>query len=250
MNEEKHWNGIGSGYNDEIFDVFKSDRRNRLSYFFRKHSNTVKTAIDFGCGTGKSFRFLAPAFKSILALDISEELLAQAASTKHKNIQFRHADLTNPRLRLPKADFGFCCNVVMLTKPEQNDRMFRNIRKSLKNGGTALFVIPSFESALLSANRLIDWYGREGVRPSEIAEDELAYFRGNKRDVIQGLIQIDGVVTKHYTEPELHLLMEKAGFRITALEHLEYEWDTEFSSPPKWMKAPYPWDWVMEVACR
>jgi hypothetical protein len=26
---------------------------------------------------------------------------------------------------------------------------------------------------------------------------------------------------------------------------LEYGWKTEFSHPPRWMKAPFPWDWLV-----
>ena len=30
---------------------------------------------------------------------------------------------------------------------------------------------------------------------------------------------------------------------IRRIEKLEYAWDIEFFSPPKWMKDPFPWDW-------
>jgi SAM-dependent methyltransferase len=248
MNEEKHWDSIGPAYNDEIFDVFRSDRNKRLPFYFRKHADKSHQAIDFGCGTGKSFRYLSPLFGKLLALDISNELLAIARKAPYDNISFRHADLTATGLRLPPADFAFCCNVVMLPKQEQNERMFLNIRKSLTKKGRAVLVLPSFESVLLSTKRLIDWYRKEGVKPQEIAEDELSVFKGKKRDIIQGLVQIDGVVTKHYTDPELRIMLEESGLVITALERLEYDWNTEFGSPPKWMQAPYPWDWLVE--CR
>jgi SAM-dependent methyltransferase len=248
MNEEKHWDTIGSAYNAEIFDVFKSDKKKRLAFYFRKHANQNHLAIDFGCGTGKSFRYLAPSFGKVLALDISKELLAIARTLPYHNINFKHADLTRTNLRLPPADFAFCCNVIMLPRQEQNERMFLNIRKSLKKKGTAILVLPSFESVLLSTKRLMDWYRREGVMPEAIAEDELSYFSGRKRDILQGLVRIDGVVTKHYTDPEIRIVLEKAGLTVTALERLEYDWSTEFTSPPKWMKDPYPWDWL--VACK
>jgi SAM-dependent methyltransferase len=248
MNEERHWNTIGSKYNEEIFDVFESDRKKRLSVYFRKHANKSHTAIDFGCGTGKSFPHLAPLFGKILAIDISTELLSIAKSSGYSNISFKREDLTNPSLRLPPADFAFCCNVVMLPEPRKNEQMLKNIRKSLKRGGVALFVMPSFESVLLATRRMMDWYRLEGVGPNDVPDDELNYYRGTKRDILQGLIQIDKVVTKHYTEPEIQIMMEHAGFRVNMVEHLEYEWNTEFSDPPKWMKEPYPWDWLVECS--
>jgi len=99
---------------------------------------------------------------------------------------------------------------------------------------------------MFSAWRMIDWYKQEGVKPSDIPASELAYFSGRKTDLLQGIIKIDGVPTKHYAESELIVLLKQSGLAITALEKLTYDWDTEFSSPPAWMKDPYPWDWLVE----
>jgi hypothetical protein len=95
---------------------------------------------------------------------------------------------------------------------------------------------------------MIDWYKREGVAPKEIDPEDLAYFKGAKTDLLQGLFHIDGVLTKHYAQPELEVILNRANLQLTALEKLEYGWETEFASPPAWMKAPYPWDWLVE--CR
>ena len=43
MNEKAHWDNIATRYNEEIFDVFKSDRDKRLAHYFRKHSNRTNT---------------------------------------------------------------------------------------------------------------------------------------------------------------------------------------------------------------
>ena len=124
--------------------------------------------------------------------------------------------------------------------------MLRNIQKSLKKDGNAVIVIPSIESIMFSSWRLIDWYDKEGVKPEEIPSSEMAYFKGSKADIIQGIIYIDGVATKHYSHPEIQVLFERANLSITSIEKLEYNWDSEFSGPPSWMNAPYPWDWLVE----
>jgi hypothetical protein len=85
------------------------------------------------------------------------------------------------------------------------------------------------------------------VRPGEIIADEFDGFEGTRRDLIQGLVKIDGVVTKHYSLPELELILPQAGFVIKSIQRLEYDWTTEFSKPPSWMKGPYPWDWLVEL---
>lgn len=245
MNEKKHWDTIASNYNTEIFDVFKSDRKKKLPRYFKKHANREHHAIDFGCGTGKAFPFLSPIFKDILAIDISSEILSFAKKSPYSNITFKRLDLSRS-LKLSKSDFIFCCNVIMLPEVKKNEVMIRNIEKSLNINGSALLVMPSLDSILFSMWRLIDWYKKEGVPPEKIPSSELSYVKGSKTDILQGIIHIDGVATKHYSASELQVLFTQAGLTITSLEKLEYEWNTEFAAPPDWMREPYPWDWLVE----
>lgn len=246
MDQEKHWDKIGAGYDSEIFDVFESDRLQKLPALFAKYGDRDHRAIDFGCGTGKALRFLASAFREVLAIDISSELLGIAKQLHHNNVTFRQHDLTRA-LKTPAADFAFCCNVIMLPDMTGNLKMLTNIRKSLRPGGAAVLVLPSLDSFFYSAMRMMEWYKREGTPPDEIISSEFDGFRASKRQLIQGLVSIDGVTTKHYSLPELELILPRAGFTIKSIERLEYDWTTEFTKPPRWMKDPYPWDWVLEL---
>ncbi|MBL0740193.1 class I SAM-dependent methyltransferase [Chryseolinea lacunae] len=247
MNEESHWNTIASNYNTEIFDVFKSDKNGVLPRYFDKHANLHHHAIDFGCGTGKAFPHLSPRFKNILALDISAECLGIARQRNHSNIVFKRADLTQRGVKLPEVEFVFCCNVIMLPERDKNVKMFQNISRALRPGGTAVVIVPSLDSVLLSSLRLIDWYKSEGVSVEDIPASDIDYFKNNKREFVQGIVHIDRVPTKHYTPAELELIMQQTDVRINMLEKVEYEWTTEFNEPPEWMKAPYPWDWLIEL---
>ena len=244
MNEEKHWDTIGENYSDEIFDVFKSNKNGKLQSYFKKNANTAYTATDFGCGIGKAFQYLAPCFKKVLAIDISENLLEIARSKEYPNISFKRLDLTESDLRLPATDFAFCCNVAILPDLAKNVSIIQNIHKSLRTNGKAIIVVPSLESALFSSWRLIDWYKQEGVNADEIPKDELHVRSGI--ETAQGLIYIDGVPTKHYLQSELEALFSSINFSINIIDKLKYDWSTEFDSPPAWMKEPYPWDWLVE----
>jgi len=246
MDQEKHWNTIAPSYEDEIFDVFNSDKNKILPVYFKKHGNKSHRAIDFGCGVGKAFPYLAPLFKEILALDISAECLATAKKRPFNNVSFKRADLSNPKLKLAPAEFAFCCNVIMLPEVERNLVMFKNIQKALNPGGHAVIVIPSFESIFYSSWQLIRMYEKDGVGVNDIPASEFAYYKAGKRDLVRGIMHINGVPTKHYAQPELEVLFRQAGLRITALEKVEYDWSTEFNSPPTWMNDPYPWDWLVE----
>jgi SAM-dependent methyltransferase len=248
MNQERHWNTIGERYKDEIFDVFTNDKNQVLQRYFKKYANSKHTAIDFGCGIGKAFSYLCPLFGKVIGTDISSKLLAQAKKQPFKNIEIIKADLAKPSKPFTPASFAFCCNVIMLPEADKNAGIFRTIQQSLKKEGRAIIVIPSIESMMFSSWRLIDWYKQEGVEAKAISSSELNYFKGSKRDLVQGKVYIDGVPTKHYSREELEVITQKAGLTITAIEKIEYNWDTEFAEPPAWMGAPYPWDWMIE--CR
>src|SRR5882672_5648987 len=147
MDEEKHWNRIAPSYHAEIFDVFQSDTKKVLTKYFKKHTSLKHHAVDFGCGNGKAFSHLAPRFKNVLGLDISQKLLNQAKALPYNNVSLKQADLTRV-LRVPKADFIFCCNVAILPEVETNVAIIKNIQRTLKPGGHALVVIPSLESII------------------------------------------------------------------------------------------------------
>jgi 2-polyprenyl-3-methyl-5-hydroxy-6-metoxy-1,4-benzoquinol methylase len=248
MDQQVHWNNIAGKYDDEVFDVFKSDKNQVLTRYFRKHSDNKKTATDFGCGIGKAFEYLSPSFKSVLALDISEECISIAKTRGYQNITYKRADLTRSNVKLEPADFGLCCNVAILPEPERNKAILKTVARGLNKGGTALIVVPSMESILYSSWRLVEWYKKEGVEPHQVPSHELNYYDVNTTDIIQGVIKINGVPTKHYSNAELQVIFREAGLKITAIEKLEYGWETEFDSPPSWLKDPYPWDWMIECA--
>ncbi|MEY4929702.1 MAG: hypothetical protein RI909_426 [Bacteroidota bacterium] len=246
MNEKEHWNQIAPHYNDEIFDVFQSDKKKKLPKYFKKHAGLNKTAIDFGCGNGKSFPYMAPLFKHVLALDISKGLLKQAMQRGYTHVTIKQQDLTKKNLVLAPVDFAFCCNVIMFPVLAKNRMMIQNIYRALKPGGTAIIILPSLDSALFSSWRLIDLYRREGVKPEDINAVEFHYFKGTKKDIIQGILHIDDVPTKHYTESEIQVIFSEAGFSVTKVDKVEYDWNTEMASPPTWLQQPYPWDWLVE----
>jgi SAM-dependent methyltransferase len=246
MKEKKHWDELADRYNDEIFNVFQNDKKRVLPKYFKKHSGAQKKAIDLGCGNGKAFRYLSPLFNQVTGYDISQELLNQAKTLPFSNVDLKCCDLTQKGLRLPKADFAFSCNVVMFPSIEMNYSMLKNIHRALKPNGTAVLVVPSLESILFSSWRLISLYQKDGVRLGEIPADEFDYFKATKREIVQGIIYIEGVPTKHYLQTELQVILEEAGLQLTAIEKLEYDWSTEFDKVPKWLKEPYPWDWMVE----
>jgi SAM-dependent methyltransferase len=248
MSEKKFWDTIGNDYAEEIFSVFDSDKYGRLKKLVEKHAGRRKDAIDFGCGIGRALPLLAPNFRHVLAVDISTELLSIACQYPALNVTYQQADLAVRKTGLPPADFAFCANVAISDKPERNYRILENVVKGLKKNGTAVIVVPSVESAGLSKWTLMKLYKSEGKPAYRIPKSDKALLNGlDLKAIRDGIIPIDGNPTKHYQLTELFRLFDHGPTRVESLDKLEYPWTTELAEPPAGLKAPYPWDWVVEV---
>jgi len=120
------------------------------------------------------------------------------------------------------------------------------VANHLGPGSHLVLVVPSLESALLTDFRLIEWNLRDGMKPSAAVR---AGFRAHRQTdnphLHEGIVQIDDVPTKHYLKEELVALLERRSMRILDIYKIEYSWKTEFASPPRWMRSPFPWDWLL-----
>ena len=79
--DRTYWEKIAPAYNEEIFDVLKNDSKKIIVSAVKKVSSKNKTVIDIGCAIGKWLPVLSPAFKKVLAIDISKENLDIAKKT-------------------------------------------------------------------------------------------------------------------------------------------------------------------------
>ncbi|HMQ00877.1 MAG TPA: class I SAM-dependent methyltransferase, partial [Cyclobacteriaceae bacterium] len=218
MNEEVHWDGIAPEYTEEVLNVYEADQKGILKKYIGKYADRNKTATDFGCGIGNGFPILAPAFKQVLGTDISAECLNIAKKRGYKNVQLKKADLTSARLKLPPADFGVCINVLLLPKVDENRKILRNVYKSLKPNASAIFVLPAMESILHTGWSMMEWYKKEGIAVKDIPKHEFSAFKAAKPDLLQGIIDIQGVPTKHYLQTEIEVLFSEAGFKISTID--------------------------------
>ncbi|HRH65751.1 MAG TPA: class I SAM-dependent methyltransferase [Bacteroidia bacterium] len=246
--EAVHWDKIAKTYEDEIFDVFRSTKKGKLKSIVQQYAGKGKFAIDFGCGTGKALPLLSPLFYKILAVDISQKCLDIAKTAGYKNVEFERVDLAAKKNNIPAADFAFCCNVAIGDDNKRNFSILSNVVKSLKKGGTAVIVIPSLESASFSAWQTTKVYESEGVKMKDIPVAEFDHLTPAHHERIQeGIFFIDGHPTKHYLFAELFSFFNTGNYKVQNIDRLEYNWDTEITNPPKWLRDPYPWDWVVEV---
>ena len=244
---EKYWDGIGENYDREIFDSFAGDRSQVILDHINQCRSPKAIACDFGCGIGKYLTSLGERFASVYAIDISKKLLAQAKMSNRKinNVVYLKADLAKSAIDVGLVHFALNVNVLIMASVERRRRILLNIFRQIRPRGHLLLVVPSLEAALYAHFRLVEWNMKAGVKP---ANPTAHRFKANKKQMFSfrtGILNLDGVPTKHYLKEELIVQLRGVGFEVKSVAKVEYPWKSEFVRPPKWMKDPYPWDWLV-----
>ncbi len=248
MNDADDWDKVGQDYATDVFNVFKNDKKGILKKMVLSHGNKTHSAIDFGCGIGNALPMLSPLFKEVHGIDVSKNLIEIAKKHGFKNVSFEQADLAEKSVKLPKSEFLLCCNVTISADNVRNFQMLRNAMNALNPGGTAIFVLPSLESISFATWLLLNMYQKEGVKIPDIPISEIhnlsAEFHHHFKD---GIVGIDNIPTKHYLLTEIIAFFNAPKFEVQTIDRIEYDWETELDEKPKNVKAPYPWDWMVEV---
>ncbi len=242
--KRSYWEKIAPTYGEEIFDVLHNDKKTYIRSVIEKNASKKKTVIDIGCAIGKWLPVLSPAFKKVVALDISAKNLeiARQLYPQYKNVDYLRADMSGKKTPVPACDFGICINAILTPNPKDRDLFFSSLGACIKKGGRIVLTIPSLESFLLTSIIQQRYRIDRRLFPAEKNSKEALRKWNNIR---QGNADIDEVPHKHYLREELQLLLAEAGFKAEEFQKIEYEWSTEFHHPPKSLKEPKPWDWMV-----
>jgi SAM-dependent methyltransferase len=109
-----------------------------------------RLALEVGCGTGAFSRLLARRSKSVLAIDLSPQMirLARERSLRFPNIRFEVADAL--RSELPAETFDCIATIATLHHLPMNT-MLERLKAALKTGGV-LLILDLFEAEGLRDN--------------------------------------------------------------------------------------------------
>jgi len=247
MKESERWDDLVPEYEEQIFNVYENDRKKILLRRIKKQYNKKKNAADFGCGIGRALPLLAPYFKHVEAIDFSGKSLEHAKKYGYKNVTFKKSDLGHKRVRISRVDFILCVNVAIASTQKVNDQIIRNVINNLKTRGTAIFVIPSMESALFSTWKLIDVYAREKKKIKDIPKVDLERVKWDRNSLQQSMLYVNGIRTKHYLLPELFRQFQTPKTTLELIERVEYDWKTEIAGGNDRFGEPHPWDWLVEI---
>lgn len=245
--KREYWNGLAEKYEDEIFSVLENDRRKLVCGLIEKYGSSSKTVNDFGCGIGHILGVLAENFQQVNAIDISYKFIARAKKRyRHlSNINYTVADLSADDLKIPKTHFGVSVNLLIMPSHSVRLKIFNTMLNHIQKNGHLLLVVPSLESVILTNYRLTQWNLRDGIEPAKAYCENFCPAGKYSKNLRHGIVPIDGVPTKHYLREEIEAMLTECKMKILEMQKIEYKWDTEFADPPKWMKEPYPWDWLV-----
>ena len=252
--KESFWDNVADRYDDEIFNTLTSDKSQTLAKTVRKYATGVDVACDFGCGVGRFVPLLASCAQRVIATDFSARSLELAKATiEHRSqakVVFKKHDLAKTKPRIGKANLGLCINVMIMPQLEHRQRILKNVRRNLAPAGRLILAVPSLESTIYSLQRLLEWHRREGDNRQSTLKRLEQETRKTAPSIIDGILEIQGEPTKHYLREELLLLFDQHKLEVLEELRIEYEWQEDFEEPPKWMKAPWPWDWLFVLEKR
>lgn len=94
-----------------------------------------KTCLEIGCGTGKNTGYLASRANEVMAVDLSDEMLAKARKkVRNPNVIFCQADISNP-WDFAGRPFDLISFSLVLEHIEDLDHIFREAARKTASGG-------------------------------------------------------------------------------------------------------------------
>jgi 2-polyprenyl-3-methyl-5-hydroxy-6-metoxy-1,4-benzoquinol methylase len=242
--QRNYWEKIAPSYDEEIFDVLQNDKRRFIISAIRKLASPSKIVLDAGCAIGKWLPVLSPLFKEVIAADISAKNLAIAKKSypDYANIIYLRNDMSATKASLATYDVAVCINAILSASLKKRAAFFHNLSACLKKGGHLILVVPSLESWLLTRILQNQWkIDNQLFKETLTGKEAMARYK----NIQQGNAEIDNVPTKHYLKEELIHLLSNKGLAVQDCKKIEYNWKTEFSKPPRNLKEPGPWDWMI-----
>ena len=264
VTNKRYWETLAESWND-CQDTFATDQWGVIKRTLQQHLKTTDQVIDFGCGSGRYFAYVAPRVEHVLGLDISEKLLDLARSLmKQKgltNVEVRQADLgsLSPQTDklsadLPACDVAICANVLISPEACTRGVIANLMRSAVRPGGKLVLVVPSVASALNIRDQHKRWVKERRRRGYERDASIEAPEDSNDADERRGVFQREGVRTKHFRLVDVQAMLAQHGFsRVVQVERVEYSWNTEFEKPTRFLdrdaSVKRPFDWLV-VAVR
>ena len=240
--DRDYWNRISKNYEREVLSVFDNDLQGVVEEKIAAAGVAYPRgrAVDVGCGIGRFTPLLSEMFCQVDACDFTSVGLkkAKARCRSKKNVRFYELDITKDSFPFKAVDFVFCVNVLIMPSLDSRMRAWWNVSNQVVSNGTLLLVVPSYESFQMEYyHRVLARIGDGESTGSAVKNciDEKA----TAADMRLGVLQLDGVRTKHYLKDEVEAMVRARHFEIVEVKKVKYrpQGDSEFAT----------WDWLVEA---
>jgi len=222
------------------FDL-PDDVRGLLDGWKRRGGTGRRVVLDLGCGRGDALalvaghvgfaggldfspRMLALAQRFLAARDVSattyprrdgsarmaRDLRSVAAGDRRAPVSaLAEADILDLSRFRRSADLVLAVNAISPSRAVDTSRMFGEVAKALKPGGTLMAVLPS-----LDAFQYL----------TQLAQRRGASLRGAGRVDAQGMFHENGAAQKFFTSDEILALSRAHGLRTVSIAKVRYPW--------------------------
>lgn len=247
--DARAWDRIAADYFGEIVSPFHGGEcRPLLRALGLIRDARRKTVADLGCGIGTLLPTLAGRFGQVLAVDFSAEMLARARAACHAdNVTYHRADLADLKRLRGRLDVAVTVNAVLTPNDERLDRIFAELRATLRAGGTLIGVFPAME-AILYQGYLIHQRELRRHEPGRARARTDRILEHTKYDFVHGTYREAGEAQKFFYDFELRHRLRRAGFRRIRMSRVEYPWTDAIGDYERFPGEPPMWDWLVRAA--
>lgn len=261
-----YFSSYANDYQDEFVASCDDDKTGSILKFIKKYSEILESkgrvnfAYDFGCGPGLYIKHFAHRFKKVEGCDIADDLIEKATNvfcSQFDNVNLFVHDLTRDVIPTKtqgsfstmeeRPTFAVCANVLIVPDLNAREKILKTIHRTLAEDSYIIFVLPSIESALYCNYRM------KLLKPRNETIDEDLTIKDNTPQqaykLVRGIIDRDGVPTKHYVKQEALYWLGKNGFEVLESSEACYDWETEYPGEEyvsSWVRntEPLPFDHV------
>ncbi|WP_370155978.1 class I SAM-dependent methyltransferase [Ferrovibrio sp.] len=228
----RYWDAAASNWEDEIFSSFHNDRKGVIAAALKAAADPQATLADFGCGVGIYLPLLGRLFGRVHGFEQSAACVdvARRKVRRQRNVSVHVASRTARRWR-GSFDAVLCANAAIHPRPAMWRGVLQSAHDLLRRQGRLILVVP----ALGSARLLMRAEAHTGDPSIVVGRDADGAAR----------VTIDGVATKHYTQPELKRELAALGFAGINVRRIEYSWNCHGLRAPKALRGAKPWDWLV-----
>lgn len=134
------WPGMENSWTEEAFyEIGRADWADFRSHWRHYEPGLGGTCVEIGCGAGRLTAALAEDFDRVVALDVSEDMLARARAVAADNVELRRVDGPAIPVAPADADAVFSCHVLQhLDDAEALATYMGEARRVLRPGGTLM----------------------------------------------------------------------------------------------------------------